>query len=127
MAKKEFMYRGKTLDEMKNLSREELLEILPASARRKMKRGFTDQEKILLSNIKEKKSNIKTHCRDMVILPEMVGIMVKVHKGNDYVLVSINEEMIGHCLGEFAMTRKRVTHSSPGVGATKSSSNISVK
>ena len=63
----------------------------------------------------------------MIILPEMVGRMIKIHNGKDFTPIKIEAEMIGHKFGEFVLTRKRVTHSSPGVGATRSSSNVSVR
>ena len=127
MVKKEFKYRGKTLGELKNVDLNEFIDMLPARQRRSLKRGFTEQEKILLREIRSKKIDIKTHCRDMIILPEMIGKNVRVHNGKEFVRVMIEDEMIGHLLGEFAMTRKTVSHSAPGIGSTKSSSNISVK
>ena len=57
----------------------------------------------------------------------MIGQTIKVHNGKEFMIVSITEEMIGHCLGEFAFTRRRVEHSAPGIGATKSSAALSVK
>ena len=71
--------------------------------------------------------NIETHCRDMIILPEMIGKTIKIHKGKEFVQVMIMENMIGHYLGEFALTRNRVEHSAPGIGATRSSAALSVK
>ncbi len=127
MAKKEYTYRGKTLNELKSMDLKEFIGLLPARQRRSIKRGFTNQQKILLKRIRLKKSNIETHCRDMIILPEMVGLLIKVHNGNQFVPVKIESEMIGHCLGEFALTRKKIAHSAPGVGATRSSASISVK
>ncbi|MCK4522440.1 MAG: 30S ribosomal protein S19 [Nanoarchaeota archaeon] len=127
MVKKEFKYRGKTLEELKNAGLKEFIDMLPARQRRSLKRGFTEQEKILLREIRSNKSDIKTHCRDMVILPEMIGKNIRVHNGKEFVRLMIEDEMIGHLLGEFAMTRKTVSHSAPGIGSTKSSSNISVK
>ena len=127
MARKEYTFRGKTLNELKNISINEFAELLPARQRRSLKRGFTDQQKILLKRIKNKEKNIESHCRDMIILPEMVGMMIKVHRGKEFVPVTIIEEMIGHCLGEFALTRKKVQHSAPGIGATRSSASLSVK
>ena len=127
MAKKEFSYRGKTLEELKGLSMNELAALLPARQRRVLKRGLTEQQKILLKKIKKNKGNIETQCRDMIILPEMIGKTIKVHRGKDFFPVIIIEEMIGHYLGEFALTRKRVEHSAPGIGATKSSAALSVK
>lgn len=127
MAKKIFTYRGKKLEELQALSEHELAQLLPASARRKIKRGFTDQEKVLLKKIRTGESNIKTHCRDMIILPEMVGMTINVYQGKSYQAIDIAGEMIGKRLGEFAYTRSKVAHSAPGIGATRSSSSLSVK
>ncbi|MBN1156061.1 30S ribosomal protein S19 [Candidatus Woesearchaeota archaeon] len=126
MAKKEFTLRGKTVEEMKNMSLTEISEYLPSRERRKIKRGFTDAEKIFLKNI-EKNNNVETHCRDMIVLPVMVGKIIKVHNGKTFLPITIAAEMIGHRLGEFALTRGRVQHSAPGIGATRSSASISVR
>jgi small subunit ribosomal protein S19 len=126
MVKKEFTYKGKTLEELQKMSIEEVMPLLPARSRRSLKRGLTDQEKILTLELKTK-DNVKTHCRDFIILPEIVGKKIRVHSGKEFVMIVIEPEMIGHRLGEFVLTRRNVSHSSPGVGATKSSSNISVK
>ncbi len=127
MAKKEFTYRGKSLDELKAMTMNEYITLLPARARRSLKRGLNDKEKVVLKKIKKGDANLKTHCRDMVIIPEMIGAKVKIHNGKEWVDLEIQAEMIGHFLGEFSQTRKSVKHSAPGIGATKSSSNISVK
>jgi len=127
MAKKEVTYRGKTLEELKNLSLNEFIVLLPARQRRSLKRGLTDQQKILLKRIKANKKNIETHCKDMIILPEMIGLTIRIHNGKEFIPVMIGDEMIGHYLGEFVITRKKVEHSAPGIGATKSSSALSVK
>ncbi len=127
MAKKEFLYRGKSLEELQAMGLKELIELFPAQARRKIKRGFTDQEKIFLRNLRKGSKPVKTHCRTMIILPEMVNKTVKIHNGKSFEELLIQPEMLGHYLGEFSQTRKRVAHSSPGVGATRSSSNVSVK
>ncbi len=127
MAKKEFTYRGKTLDELKKLSLSEFILLLPSRQRRSLKRGLTEQQKKLLKQIKENKNDVKTHCRDMIILPEMVGKTIRVHNGKEFIPVVIQNEMIGHYLGEFALTRKKVEHSAPGIGATRSSAALSVK
>ncbi|MCK5282753.1 MAG: 30S ribosomal protein S19 [Nanoarchaeota archaeon] len=127
MAKKEFTYRGKTIEELESMTINEVAELFQARARRSLKRGLTDKHKVVLKKIKKNDNNLKTHCRDMVILPEMINKTVKVHNGKGFVSVEIQPEMIGHFLGEFALTRKNITHSAPGIGATKSSANISVK
>jgi small subunit ribosomal protein S19 len=127
MVKKEFTYRGKTLDELKKLSVSEFSMLAPARQRRSLKRGFTDQQKILLKRVRAEKKNIETHCRDMIILPEMVGLTIRIHNGKEFIPVMIQEEMISHYLGEFVLTRNRVEHSAPGIGATRSSASLSVK
>ena len=73
------------------------------------------------------KKPVKTQVRDMVVLPDMVGMMIHVHKGKVFEPISIEIEMLGHYLGEFTMTRSKVQHSAPGIGATKSSAATSVK
>ena len=127
MAKNEFTYKGKTVDELKKLSLNELAQLLPARQRRKIKRGFTDQHKILLKKLRANEKNIETHDRDMIILPEMVGSIIKIYNGKEFMSVMIEPEMIGHYLGEFSLTRKKVAHSAPGIGATRSSASLSVK
>ena len=127
MVKKEFTYRGKTLEDLKTLSLNEIAALLPARQRRSLKRGLTDQQTILLKKMRKNKSNIETHCRDAIILPEMVGKTIKVYSGKEFIPVIIIEEMIGHYLGEFILTIKKVAHSAPGIGATRSSAALSVK
>lgn len=126
MAKKLFTYRGKTLENLKTMGINTFMELLPSRERRKIKRGFTEQEKILLDNLKIKDS-IKTHCRDMIILPEMIGKTIKVYNGKSFEAIRIEPAMLGHRLGEFSITRKKLAHSAPGIGATKSSASVSVK
>src|SRR3989338_3050267 len=127
MAKKEFTFKGKTAEELKKLSLNEIAQLLTSRQRRTIKRGFTEQQKILLKKLRDNEKNIETHCRDMMILPEMIGKTIKVHQGKEFVPVVIESDMIGHCLGEFALTRKKVAHSAPGIGATRSSASLSVK
>ena len=129
---KEFAYRGRTLEELQNLSIEELAELMPARIRRTLKRGLSLENKKLLEKIRKYrkigvKKVIRTHRRDFPVLPEMVGMKVAVHDGKNFVEVEIKPEMIGHYLGEFAMTNKVVRHGSPGKGATRSSKYIPLK
>jgi small subunit ribosomal protein S19 len=126
MVKKEFTYRGKTIEELKKMDTKDFISLLPSRERRSIKRGFTEQEKILMDELK-KKDNVKTHCRDMVILPQIVGKKLRVYNGKEFFQIMIEPDMVGHRLGEFVMTRKSVTHSAPGIGATRSSSNLAVK
>jgi len=123
---KEFTYKGKTIEELKKLSLDDFAKLVPSRQRRKMKRGFTDDEKKFLEKLKKKKE-IRTHLRDLIVLPEMVGKKIHIHDGKGFVFVEIIPDMLGHYLGEFAMTRRKVQHSAPGIGATRSSSAVSVK
>ncbi len=129
---KKFTYRGYTLEELQKMPLEKVAELLPSRQRRSLLRGLTPEEKKLLEKIREYKekkmeSPIKTHCRDMIILPEMVGVKVAVHNGKEFTVFEILPEMIGHRLGEFSQTRKKVTHGTPGIGATRSSMFIPLK
>ncbi|PIO00485.1 30S ribosomal protein S19 [archaeon CG10_big_fil_rev_8_21_14_0_10_43_11] len=127
--KKEFKYRGNSLEELQALSLDELKKLLPARARRSVERGFSERHQKLLEKIKKtplpeegkKIKIIKTHSRDMLVLPNMVGYVLGVHNGKEYVEVRVRPRMVGHYLGEFALTRKPVSHGSPGIGASKSS------
>jgi len=123
---KKFLYRGKTLEELSKMSLDELAELFDSRIRRKLKRGLTKAEKSFLKRLKNKKE-LKTHCRDIPVLPEMIGKKIGVYNGKEFVPVEISPSMIGHRLGEFALTRKKVQHNVPGVGASKSTKHISVK
>ncbi|MFW6121605.1 MAG: 30S ribosomal protein S19, partial [Petrotogales bacterium] len=116
--KKEFRYRGYSLEELQKLSLDELLPLLPSRMRRTLKRGITPEQNKLLQDVKNAKRGdiIKTHCRDMIILPEFVGHIIQVHSGKEFQRVNIQPQMIGHYLGEFALTRGKVKHTGPGVG-----------
>lgn len=127
--KKEFRYRGLTLEELQKLSIDDLLPLLPSRMRRTLKRGLTRGQEKLLHDIEkaEKGDVIRTHLRDMIILPSFVGHKIAVHNGNEFHPVTIEPHMIGHYLGEFALTRKKVKHTGPGVGATRSSKFMPLK
>ena len=127
--KKEFRYCGLTVEELQNLSIDELLPLLPSRMRRKLKRGLTKDQNKLLNDIKNANEgdSIKTHCRDMIILPSFIGRNILVHSGNEFQKVNIQPQMVGHYLGEFALTRKKVKHTGPGVGATRSSKFMPLK
>ncbi len=127
MAKKEFTFRGKSLEELQQMSREEFAQYLTARKRRSLLRGLTEKHKIFFEKLNKKNDNVRTHNRDLIITPEMVGKTIKLHRGKEFEPVRVQPEMIGHYLGEFSFSRKRVAHSNPGVGATKSSSKVSVK
>lgn len=126
------LFKGKTKEELLKMSLKEFMELVPARERRSLKRGFTDTQKLLLLKIKKTregkyKKDIRTHVRDMIVIPEMLDLMIRIHNGKEFLPVHITINMLGHRLGEFSLTRKKVQHSAPGLGATKSSSAIAVK
>lgn len=127
---REFRYRGHSLEELQVMSLDNLLSILPARQRRSLTRGITDEKRKLIEeikNAKNAKNPIKTHLRDLIILPYMVGLTIHIHNGKDFAPVEIKPSMIGHYLGEYAMTNKRVVHGAPGVGASRSSLYVPLK
>jgi len=123
---KEFRYRGHALSELQNMDIKELVKLLPSRQRRSLKK-LSNEHKTFLEKIRVSKKIIKTHLRDTIILPYMVGKTICVHNGKEFFPVRIVEAMIGHYLGEFSLTRRRVEHSAPGIGATRSSAAVSVK
>lgn len=129
---KEFDYRGIPLDQLQNMSLEKLFEIFPARARRSLTRGITDGKRKLIEEIKlakagKSKNQIKTHIRDLIVLPYMVGVTVNVFSGKEFTPVTITPQMIGHYIGEYVRTNKRVVHGAPGVGASRSSLYVPLK
>ncbi len=118
-----FSFHGKSLEEIKGMSFDEFAKMLNSRERRSLlKRGMTDQQKKLLENIKKDPQKFhRTHVRDIVILPQMVGAKMAVFSGKDWQTLDILPDMIGHRLGEFTLNNKRVKHSAPGIGATRGS------
>jgi small subunit ribosomal protein S19 len=129
---KEFRYRGKTLEELNSMSTEALLELFPSRARRSLNRGVSDEKRKLLEDARAKKEGklegeIKTHARDMIVLPTMVGLTIGVHNGREFVNLEVRPEMIGRYLGEYVITNKKVVHGTPGIGASRSSLYVPLK
>lgn len=127
--RKEFTFRGLTLEELQALPFEEQLEYLPSRIRRTMRRGLTEEQMQLLERMRatEKGTAIKTHRREMPILPEMVGHVISLHAGKEFKSFNIQPEMIGHYFGEFALTRTFKVHGGVGVGATRGSKHLPLK
>jgi len=129
---KEFSYRGIPKEELENMSLEKLFQLFNARQRRSLTRGITDGKRKLIEEIKAAKAGkiknpIKTHVRDLIILPYMVDVTVNVFSGKEFRPVTIRTEMIGHYLGEYVITNKRVSHGAPGVGASRSSLYVPLK
>ncbi len=130
-----FKYRGYTLEDLKKMNMDQFIQLLPARARRSLRRGLPPRQKKLLERLRRayrakkrgKDLLTRTHVRDMIIFPEMVGLKIGVYNGRLFEIVVIKPEMIGHYLGEFSLTRRRVQHGSPGIGATRSSKYVPLK
>jgi small subunit ribosomal protein S19 len=129
MVLKETLYKGKTFEELKLIDIREFAKFITSRERRTILRQTEKIEKFLKRSEKKLSKNkaIRTHERELIIVPKMLGWDIQVHNGKEFVPVKITEEMLNHRLGEFAMTRKKVEHSAPGIGATRSSSFLSVK
>lgn len=133
---KEFRYRGYTLTDLQAMSMDEFIRLLPSRQRRSLQRGLSQEQRKLLENIRKARENegqmekatvTKTHARDMVVLPEMVGATLLVHNGKEFTSLELQSEMVGHYLGEFAITNKPVRHGVPGIGASRSSMYVPLK
>ena len=132
---KEFTYRGYTIKQLQGLSMDEFILLLPSRHRRSLTRGLKPEQRILLEKVRaarvamSKGQNvvIKAHARDMVILPEMAGVTILLHNGKEFARIEITPEMIGHYLGEYAITNKPVRHGQPGIGASRSSMYVPLK
>ena len=126
MAKKEYTFKGKTLPELQAMSVEDFANLCDARARRSLKKGYDKQ---IIQNVEKKKGDVKakpirTHNRDLIVIPTMVGTTFAVYRGNSFERLDIVEKMLGHYIGEFVFTRKRLQHGKAGIGATKSSTAI---
>eukprot|EP01065_Artemidia_motanka_P049594 TRINITY_DN825_c0_g1_i2.p1 TRINITY_DN825_c0_g1~~TRINITY_DN825_c0_g1_i2.p1 ORF type:complete len:171 (+),score=59.04 TRINITY_DN825_c0_g1_i2:57-515(+) len=131
-----FSYRGIETDDLIQVPNEKLVTLVPARARRRFQRGLSRKPMALVKKLRkakkeavegEKPAPVKTHLRNMIIIPEMIGSIVGVYNGKVFTLVEIRCDMVGHYLGEFSITYKPVTHGRPGIGATHSSRFIPLK
>ena len=129
---KTFNFKGKSVEELQKISNDELFTLLNARQRRSLKRGLSDNKKKLIAEIKEAKEGknknpIKTHQRDLIVLPYMIGLTINVFDGKEFKPVGSGAEMVGHYIGEYAISNKRVSHGAPGVGASRSSLYVPLK
>jgi small subunit ribosomal protein S19 len=129
----DFTFRGHTLDELQDMELEEVAELLPARQRRSIERGLTEEKQKLLAKARDAEEEatandpIRTHLRDMPVLPVMVDLTFAVHNGHEFERVRVEPEMLGHYLGEFQLTRSSVEHGQAGIGATRSSKFVPLK
>jgi len=126
---KEFTYHGLSKEELANIPNEKLFKLFTARVRRSLTRGINDDKRKLMEEMKDKnqKNPIKTHLRDVIILPYMVGVTVHIFSGKEFVPITITLQMVGHYLGEYVITNKRVNHGAPGGGASRSSLYVPLK
>ena len=126
---KELFYRGKSLESLKALDVREVAKYLTSRSRRSVLRNFQVIENFTrcCENKTAKKKKIRTHLRDIVIVPKLVGMTIGIYNGKTFRDITITHSMIGHRLGEFALTREKVQHGAPGIGATKSSAGVQKK
>jgi len=133
---RKFTYRGVDLDQLLDMNNEGLMELFTCRIRRKFSRGMKRKPMALIKKLRKKKKAapvnekpdiVKTHLRNMVVVPEMTGSIVGVYNGKVFTQVEIKPEMIGHYLGEFSISYKPVKHGRPGIGATHSSRFIPLK
>jgi small subunit ribosomal protein S19 len=133
---REFKFKGYSPEQLQSLSVESLLPLLNSRQRRSLDKRvgmyMNDQKRKLREEIKllregKLKGQLKTHVRDMIILPDMIGLSMSVHNGKEFSPIHMRAEMVGHYVGEYAITNKRVQHGSPGVGSSRSSLYVPLK
>jgi len=133
MVRKEFTYRGKTIQELQEMNIAQFAELCNARAKRSLLKGVDEHflkkvakaQEILKTGTYPKP--VRTHNRDNIVIPQMVGITIAVYNGKEFIPVEIKDKMLSHYLGEFALTRKRLQHGKAGIGATRSSTAISAR
>src|SRR5881296_2854043 len=134
---RQFTYRGHSVDEIRSMSMDEFIKLLPSRQRRSLTKGLTNEQRTLLEHIRAAKkqnggkdgvaSPVKTQCRDMIIIPEMIGLTLHLHSGKEFTPLEIRPEMIGHYIGELVITNQKVVHGTPGIGASRSSMYVPLK
>jgi small subunit ribosomal protein S15e len=133
---RKFSYRGIELDNLLDLSSDQLRDVVHARARRRINRGLKRRPMGLIKKLRkakqeakpnEKPDTVKTHLRDMIVVPEMIGSVIGIYSGKEFNQVEIKPEMVGHYLAEFSISYKPVKHGRPGIGATHSSRFIPLK
>ncbi|OJA10677.1 hypothetical protein AZE42_01042 [Rhizopogon vesiculosus] len=131
-----FSYRGVDLDKLLDMTNEDFVELVHARARRRFGRGLKRRPMGLIKKLRkakkeappnEKPAVVKTHLRNMIIVPEMIGSVVGIYNGKVFNSVEIKPEMTGHYLAEFSCSYRPVKHGRPGIGATHSSRFIPLK
>ena len=118
--KKEFTYRGFTMEQLLEMPFDEVLDLMPSRARRSFVRGLNEEQKTAFEKIKSGEG--RSCGRTAGTYPSSRSSSARRWQsttGRNSRKIEIKPEMIGHFLGEFAMTGRTVKHSGPGVGATR--------
>lgn len=111
--KKELKFKGKTLEELQALDVREFAKLLNSRQKRSVLRNFQKHENFVKranAQIAKGKNSVKTHIRDLVIVPGLVGMKLQVYNGRDFLHFEVTIEMLGHKFGEFALTRTKTRH-----------------
>jgi len=129
MVRKEFTFKGKNMQELNELSIDQFADLCDSRIKRSLKKGVDKKimKKVRIVKGNPKAKPIRTHRRDLIIIPEMVGIRFAIHRGNTFETLEVTEKMLGHYVGELVFTRKRLQHGKAGIGATKSSTAITAR
>ena len=119
--KKQFTFRGKSIEQLKELDVREFAKHVKSRTRRAVLRQFQTIENFVSRAKKkaEKNKPIKTHQRRMIIVPQMIGMKIQIYNGHEFIPVEITGQMLGHRFGEFSATRGKVKHGAAGIGSTK--------
>jgi small subunit ribosomal protein S19 len=134
MAKKEFTFRGKSIEELIAMDLQQFSNMVGRTRIKRTIKRWNDMKLLkkvekAYNELKEGKQPklIRTHRRDLPVLPKMVGLTIAVHNGKEFVKVQVIDKMLGHYFGELVLTRKRLSHGKAGIGATKSSTAITAR
>ena len=128
----EFKYRGYNIEQLNAMSIEQFLHLLPSRQRRSLNRDISEEKRKLLAELRQAREKntdkpIRTHTRDMIILPYLVGLTIHVYTGKEFMALEVKPQMVGHYLGEYIITNKKVVHGTPGIGASRSSLYVPLK
>ncbi len=126
-----FTFRGKTLEELQAMKLDDFSKLLKSRQRRALKRMSYSYKSLIVKAEKVRKSGsgkvVRTQTREALVIPSWVSMKFAVYDGKAFQEMTIGPEMIGHRIGEFVYTVKRVVHSAPGIRATRGSKFLAVK
>lgn len=133
---KKQIYRGVEIDKLLEMNTENIVALFKSGQRRRFAHGIHPKYDRLIKKLKtavkntphgEKPKAVKTHLRNAIIMPEMVGSIAEVYSGKYWTPVEIKADMVGQYLGEYSMTYKPIKHGKVGHGATRGSKFVSLR